>query len=268
MDPVAQYNVERWAAMVRNNAVFTQPYLDLDSSTAQEAVDPTHRLGDVTGKKVLCLASGGGQQSVAFTLLGAKVTVTDLSAAQLERDRIAAAHYGMDIRTVEADMRDLSSLEASTIDIVYQPYSINFVPDATKVFGEVARVLKSGGLYHFQCANPAFAGLLAESWDGQGYPLHLPYVQGAQIDYNDESWVFRGETPAEVIRRPREYRHTLGTLINGLARRGFLILGVDEENLGHPDIEAPPGSIDHFTAVAPPWLRFWTAFAPELLGVG
>jgi SAM-dependent methyltransferase len=266
MDPVAQYNVERWAALARNNAVFTQPYLDLDLASAHEIVD-SYKLGDVAGKKVLCLASGGGQQSVAFTMLGATVTVTDLSAAQLERDRLAAAHYGMDIRTLEADMRDLSALEAGAFDIVYQPYSINFVPDATEVFGQVAHVLKRGGLYHFQCANPAFAGLLAESWDGQGYPLHLPYLQGAQIDYNDESWVFRGETPSETIRRPREYRHTLGTLINGLTTRGFLIRGVNEENLGYPDINATPGSTDHFTAVAPPWLRFWTIYSPDVLGV-
>ena len=40
---------------------------------------------------VLCLAAGGGQQSVAFALLGANVTVFDLSETQLEHDRLAAA---------------------------------------------------------------------------------------------------------------------------------------------------------------------------------
>jgi SAM-dependent methyltransferase len=216
---------------------------------------------------VLCLASGGGQQSVVFALLGATVTVSDLSAAQLERDRHAAAHYGMDIRTVEADMRDLLSLEPSAFDLVYQPYSLNFVPDATVVFGEIARLLRTGGLYHFQCTNPCFTGLLAESWDGQGYPLRLPYVQGVLVEYKDESWIFRGDTPGEAIHRPREYRHTLGTLISGLAERGFLILGMQEEHLGQPDIEAAPGTTEHFTAVAPPWLRFWASFRPDLLGL-
>jgi SAM-dependent methyltransferase len=266
-DPIAQYNIERWAALARNRAVFTRPQLDLDVSTARNLIDPNERLGDLADRQVLCLASGGGQQSVAFALLGATVTVVDLSAAQLEQDRLAAAHYGFEVYTVEADMRDLSALAASAFDLVYQPYSINFVPDATVVFDEVARLLREGGLYHFQSANPSFAGLLAESWDGQGYPLRLPYVQGALIEYNDEPWVFRGDVPGEAIHRPREYRHTLGTIINGLTAHGFLIARVEEENLGQPDIQAAPGTTEHFTAVAPPWLRFWATFRPNLLGL-
>ena len=35
---------------------------------------------------VLCLACGGGQQSVALALLNANVTVFDLSEGQLDRD--------------------------------------------------------------------------------------------------------------------------------------------------------------------------------------
>ena len=41
----------------------------------------------IAGKGVLCLAGGGGQQSAAFALLGAKVTVLDFSETQLERDK-------------------------------------------------------------------------------------------------------------------------------------------------------------------------------------
>lgn len=38
---------------------------------------PAGLLADIDGKDVLCLASGGGQQSAVFSLLGAKVTVVD-----------------------------------------------------------------------------------------------------------------------------------------------------------------------------------------------
>src|ERR687894_294918 len=97
MDDIAQYNIERWKALVEANAVFTRPALNLDPSLALAQLDPERRLGTVAGKDVLCLACGGGQQSVAFALLGAKVTVFDLSAAQLDRDRVAAAQVGVDI---------------------------------------------------------------------------------------------------------------------------------------------------------------------------
>ena len=82
MDKVAQYNIARWNALVRANALFTRPYLNLDQETALARVDPEGRLGALPGKEVLCLAGGGGQQSAAFALLGANVTVFDLSEGQ------------------------------------------------------------------------------------------------------------------------------------------------------------------------------------------
>ena len=97
----------------------------------------------MNGQDVLCLASGGGQQSVAFGLLGANVTVFDLTPAQLERDREAAAHYDLPITTVQGDMRDLSHFEGAVFDIVWHAYSINFVPEVESVFDEAVRVLKS-----------------------------------------------------------------------------------------------------------------------------
>ena len=115
MDDVARYNIERWRRLVEANAVFTQPKLDLDVDTARTVVDPENRLGILSDRHVLCLASGGGQQSAAFALLGAHVTVFDLSDDQLARDRQAADHYGFSIQTVQGDMRDLSALPVSVL---------------------------------------------------------------------------------------------------------------------------------------------------------
>lgn len=79
----------------------THDYLGLD------------RLGitkDFAQKKVLCLASGGGQQSVAFALLGADVTVLDISPSQLERDRKAAEHYGIKVHLVQGDCSTMDGI--------------------------------------------------------------------------------------------------------------------------------------------------------------
>ena len=96
-------------------------------------------LTDVAGKNVLCLANGGGQQSLAFSLLGVWVSVLDISEVQLERDRQAAAHYGYDVTAVQGDMRDLSAFGDESFDLVYQNISIVFVPDVRPVYREVAR---------------------------------------------------------------------------------------------------------------------------------
>jgi SAM-dependent methyltransferase len=262
MDEIALYNQQRWDALVRARAVFTRPWLDLTPEEARARVDPDGLLGALEGKQVLVLAGGGGQQSAALAMLGAQVTVFDLSPAQLQRGQEAAAYYHQSIRTEQGDMRDLSRFGNATFDCVNQPYSLNFVPDARLVFREVARVLRPGGLYWFNCANPFFIGLTAGDWDGQGYPLRRPYVDSAEIHPEDEAWVFGDERPAESIAGSREYRHTLSTLINGLAENGFVLTRLIEENLAEPDAAAAPGTNEHFTAIAPPWLRFWTRWQP------
>jgi SAM-dependent methyltransferase len=214
---------------------------------------------------VLCLAAGGGQQSVAFALLGANVTVLDISEAQLQRDTEAAVHYNVNLNVFQGDMRDLSHFNEDSFDIVWHPYSLNFVPDAHIVFREVARVLRVRGIYHFMCVNPFFIGLGGKDWSGSGYALNRPYVDGAEITYEDEIWIYRGENPDEPIRKCKEYRHTLSTLVNGLIEQGFLVLSLREQNLGTPNVEAEPGTSEHFTSIAPPWLIFWTTYRPDVL---
>jgi ubiquinone/menaquinone biosynthesis C-methylase UbiE len=254
VDEIAEYNRGRWRRLVDANAVFTRPALDLDAETARRRIDPSGRLGAVDGKRVLVLAGGGGQQSVAFALLGAQVTVLDLSDAQLSRDRDASAQLGLEIRTVQGDMRDLSTFDAAAFDIVSQPYSLNFVPDCRTVFREVARVVRPGGMYCVDVATPYVLGVGERDFDGQGYVVKLPYVQGALLETPDAAWVAGGSS----VEPSREYRQTLEAVINGLAAEGFRITGLDEGLHTDPDPNATPGSWDHFNAVVPPWLTFWT----------
>ena len=264
MDESTKYNRKRWEALVAANALFTRPALNLDPASAREKLDEEGRLGSVAGKDVLCLACGGGQQSAAFALLGAKVTVFDLSEGQLGRDQAAAAHYGVDIRTQQGDMRDLSCFEAAAFDVVYHAYSLGFVPEARAVFQQVARVIRAGGLYHFHCANPFFIGLGEKDWNGEGYTLKHPYVDGAQVTYEDQDWVYDRNKLEAPILPPREYRHTLSTLFSGLVEQGFIVLQISDFAGFHPDPEAEPGTWDHFVSVAPPWLSFWASYRPDI----
>jgi SAM-dependent methyltransferase len=251
--------------LVEANALFTRPDLNLDIVSARARLDPEGRLGNFAGKDVLCLACGGGQQSVAFALLGANVTVCDLSAAQLQRDAEAAKHYGVNIKIVQGDMRDLSCFEETAFDIVYHAYSLGFVPDVGAVFQQVARVLRTGGIYYFNCANPFFIGLSERDWNGQGYTLKYPYLDGAEVACEDQDWVYDRNQTNEPIQSPREYRHTLSTLIGGLVEQSFVILHVSDYTDFYPNSKAEPGTWDHFVSIAPPWLSCWASYRPDVL---
>src|SRR5215510_15119153 len=263
MDEITRYNMERWKALVDANALFTRPLLNLDPVSAHLRIDPEGRLGSVAGKEVLCLAGGGGQQSAAFALLGAKVTVFDLCDEQLRRDQEAAAHYGVEIETRQGDMRDLSCFEEASFDMVYHAYSLGFVPDVRAVFRQVARVIRPDGLYHFTCANPFFVGLSEKDWNGEGYTLKHHYIDGREVTYEDQSWVYDRQKVFLTLRSPREYRHTLSTLVSGLVEQGFSVIHLADYVDFSPDATADPGTWEHFVSVAPPWLSFLASYRPR-----
>ncbi len=256
-DDLARHNRERWEALAAADVAYSRPFLDLDAASARAFVDPEGLFGDLTGKDVLCLASGGGQQSVAFALLGARVSVLDFSETQLRRDREAAAHYGFEANAVHGDMRDLSAFLENSFDAIFHEHSINFIPDVKPVFDEVTRVLRPGGRYRLHCWNPFCHGMGDEDWNGEGYTLKEPYRDGAELTTNDGYWDV--EDRAGKVRRiqgPREFRHSLSTLANGLIERGFRILGL-WENDDNADPNAKPGTWAHFAYLMPPFMVIW-----------
>ena len=265
MDDLAQFNRDRWNALVQAGVEYSRPFLDLTPETARQAIDPHRMLGEVSGKRVLCLANGGGQQSACFGVLGADVTVLDLSEAQLAQDRVAAAHYGYAVHLEQGDMRDLSRFEAASFDIVYHSYSINFVPDPTEVFVQVARVLKPGGIYMLQFSNPHRFSIREAVWQGEagGYPLTVLYQDG-EVTAGDPHWEVAsdaGET--QRILGPREFNHTWSRMVNGLAAHGFIIRRLEEWMRREPGAEV--GSWAHYTQVMPPYISIWSAYRPDVL---
>ena len=262
VDEIAWFNRERWEDLARAGIQYSRPFLDLDEETARSLIDPEGLIGHVRGRDVLCLAGGGGQQSAAFGLLGANVTVVDLSATQLERDREAARHYGHQVRAIQGDMRDLSMLSGERFDVVWHAHSINFVPDARQVFGQVRSVIRNSGIYHLACQNPFAHSIEPEEWTGDSYPLRGKYGDG-EIHYPDPHWDFTDADGVEQrVVGPREFRHTLETLINGLTEHGFGLVVVREITDYDPGSEMEPGSWAHLQSIMPPYLGFWTVYRP------
>jgi SAM-dependent methyltransferase len=257
MDEISQTNRSRWNDLARANVEYSRPFLDFSLEEARSYVYRYGILKDVAGKQVLCLASGGGQDSVAFGLLESDVTVLDLSDVQLERDRQVALHHGLKTKTIQGDMRDLSFFPDNQFDIVWQMYSINFIPSVEPVIREVRRVLKSGGIYFLQFANPFAIGIDEEKWDGNAFPLSSLYTDSEDLSERFPDWDVK-QPDGSTIKRlsPHEYRHNLGTVLNSLADSDFILLGLWERKEEQP--EPLPGSWAHFAQVIPPWFStFW-----------
>jgi hypothetical protein len=113
------------------------------------------------------------------------------------------------------------------------------------------------------CNNPFFAGMDERDWSGTGYPVSRRYVDG-EVEMADPYWEIGYEDGSSMrVKGPREFRHTLSTLINGLTQRGFVLLGLWEDVGDDPN--AAPGTWEHLKSIAPPFLTFWAAYRPDVL---
>ncbi|MCA9097643.1 MAG: class I SAM-dependent methyltransferase, partial [Planctomycetaceae bacterium] len=144
-----------WDRMARGGSRFARTATDEECRTPLKTLDTRGWLpASVKGMDVLCLASGGGWQSILYALAGANVTVVDISPAMLQLDLREAARRHVSVRVVEASMDDLSMLNDQSFDIVHQPVSTCYVPNLTPVYQEISRVSRDGGIYISQHKQP------------------------------------------------------------------------------------------------------------------
>jgi len=102
--------------------------------------------GELRGKKILGLASGGGQQMPIFAALGAECTVLDYSTRQLESERAVAAREGYDIRIIRADMTKPLPFADGEFDLIFHPVSNCYIAEVKPLFRECHRILRQGGV--------------------------------------------------------------------------------------------------------------------------
>ena len=174
-------------------------------------------------KKILCLASGGGQQGPILAATGAEVTVFDNSTKQLDKDNFVAQRDNLKIKTVQGNMQDLSVFEDETFDCIIHPWSNGYIDNVLPVWKECARVLKKNGLLLSGFGNPI--EYIFDSGQLEQGILEVKYsVPYADIDHMDDPEIKQIVESGGYI-----WSHTLEDQIQGQIAAGFAIIGFYED---------------------------------------
>jgi len=96
------------------------------------------------GERVLDVAAGNGNATLAAARRWADVTSTDYVPTLLERGRARASAEGLPVTFEQADAENLQYADAS-FDVVMSTFGVMFTPDQEKAAAEMARVCKPGG---------------------------------------------------------------------------------------------------------------------------
>src|SRR5689334_17477944 len=97
-----------------------------------------------SGERVLDVAAGNGNASLAAARRFAQVTSTDYVPALLERGRIRAEADGVEIAFETADAEALPYADGS-FDVVLSSFGVMFAPDHRRAARELVRVCRPGG---------------------------------------------------------------------------------------------------------------------------
>src|SRR6516164_8154253 len=96
------------------------------------------------GCKVLDVAAGNGNVTLAAARRWCDVVSTDYVPALLERGRLRAAADGLTIEFRQADAEALP-FDDGAFDVVVSTYGVMFTPNQDKAAAELARVCRRGG---------------------------------------------------------------------------------------------------------------------------
>lgn len=174
----------------------------------------------VPGARVLDVAAGNGNATLAFARRGCEVTSTDYVSALLSRGQARAAAEGLEIEFQVADAEALPFADGS-FDAVVSTFGAMFAPNLAQTAAELVRVCRPGG--RIGLANwtpegfigqvfktigrhvPPPAGLQSPAkWGDAGW-LRETFGTAGDVTINERSFAFRYRSPAEFLDAFRTY---------------------------------------------------------------
>ena len=142
-EPAAQPDLQTLKA--RQRAAWSSGDYAIVGTTLQIVGEELCEAVDVrAGQKVLDVAAGNGNASLAAARRWCEVVASDYVPELLERARERAAAERLEVEFVEADAQDLP-FEDGSFDVAMSIFGAMFAPDQEKAAAELLRVVKSGG---------------------------------------------------------------------------------------------------------------------------
>jgi SAM-dependent methyltransferase len=243
----AQPAIDLKAIKQRQQATWASGDFSVVGITLQIVGESLAEAADVrAGERVLDVAAGNGNATLAAARRFADVTSTDYVPALLERGRDRARADRLKIDFQVADAEDLPFADGS-FDVVLSTYGAMFAPDHARTASEMLRVARGGGriglanwtpdgfigqLFKVIGAHvPPPAGLRSPAlWGTEPHLVELFGPQAADIRCSRKNFNFRYRSPAHWLQVFRDYY--------GPTHKAFAALDADGQRRLAADITA------------------------------
>jgi SAM-dependent methyltransferase len=199
------------------------------------------------GSRVLDVAAGNGNATLAFARRWCEVTSTDYVDTLLMRGRARAEAEGLDVTWQMADVERLP-FESATFDAVVSTFGAMFAPDQTTAAAEMIRVCRPGGTIGMANWTPDdFIGQLFRTlgrhvpppagvrspaqWGARNWLNDVFGARAQSILINDRAFVFRYRSPDHFVDFFRTYYGPVHKAFLALDTAGQAALASDMRDL-------------------------------------
>ena len=228
-EPAGQADLQ--ALKTRQRAAWSSGDYAIVGTTLQVVGEELCETLDVrAGQKVLDVAAGNGNVSLAAARRWCQVVASDYVPELLERARERAAAERLDIAFREADAEALP-FPSESFDVVVSTFGVMFTPDQEMAASEMLRVVKSGGKIGLASWTPeGFIGQVFKSigrhlppppgarspalWGTRARIAELFGLHAASITTAQRHFVFRYRSPAHWL---EVFRNYYGPLLKAFA---------------------------------------------------
>ena len=179
-------------------------------------------LGDIEGKTILHLQCHFGQDTIALSRLGAKVTGIDLSDKAIESAKKIAIDTKSDAKFICCNLYDLPKYLDKQFDIVFTSYgSIGWLPDLNKWGDIVSKFLKPNGQFVFVEFHPV-VWMFNDDFEEIKYNY---FNSGAIVETENGTYA---DKDAHISQECITWNHSISEVLNSLIKSGLEINSLDE----------------------------------------
>lgn len=198
-------------------------------------------IGEPKGLRIINLLGSTGGKAIPLAILGAEVTIVDISKENMRYALQVAKETGVKVEYINADVLNIpNEEELRNFDIVLMEFGIlHYFSDLNLIFSVVTRMLKPNGRFILTDFHPFAHKLLIDAGNGMVLKENGNYFDTELREDNIAYTSLIPENDRSRLQKVLLRKWTLGEILSALASEGMYLRILEEEpNQQHKNFPA------------------------------
>ena len=220
-----QFTYEAWERRHGSPKQFAEKLIGNPKRPVRYYLD---EIGEVKGKRILNLLGSKGNKAVCFALLGADVTVVDISSENQRYALELAKEAGVSISYIVADVLELNENELPIFDVILLEMGVlHYFLDLYPLFRKISKLMGETSVFILRDYHPFVSKVL--SFENGIAVAKGDYFNDECVEVDVAYAKLLTEKEQQQLEKNIIRRWTLSEVINALIDSGLVIQKMNED---------------------------------------